>query len=254
MKKKIITTIITLGAISAANAGSGKQVMPVDPEPVCEAPFTGAVSIGYNSDYVFRGFNLGSNVITADIDVDIPLSSGLNFAFGANYLNVTDDIPSFDRLTLSGFGEFQVGAFDVAIGVNFYEYIEAQTFLEENLEAGIKIGTDIGDLFYLQASYFHDFEFEGNYYELGAYRTIALTDCLDLNLAAGIGYGDNYDFNESAAFGDHVFVRTGLTYHLTDSASLNAYIAGKFLYDDSEEVPFTSEEEVYGGASLTVKF
>ncbi|MFT5471429.1 MAG: hypothetical protein ACI8UO_006563 [Verrucomicrobiales bacterium] len=142
-----------------------------------------------------------------------------------------------------------MGALDLGIGAIFYTHPEA-AIIEDKIEGGLTVGTSVfDDLLYLQFSYFHDFEFGGNYFELAGRKTIPLTDCLDLNLGGGIGYGDDYEFQEDISIGDHVFASAGLTYWLTDAASINAYVAHYWLYDDSED-----EENLHGGAALTVRF
>ena len=48
------------------------------------------VSVGYDTDYIFRGANLGQDLLWTDVNVSTSLSDGLGLNIGAWYANPTD--------------------------------------------------------------------------------------------------------------------------------------------------------------------
>lgn len=251
MKQTIkVIGCLVIGLALGANAFAGGKPV-VEPEPICEVPFTGSVSVGYDTDYYHRGQQWGENNINAAVAIDYALTADINAALSTSYNNITDPA-GWDRLVSGAWAEFGLAGLDAAVGVNWYYYPEGSN--DDTIEVGLNLGKDIG-IAYLDFGYYFDFESDGNYFELGASRTIPLGQCLDLNLGAGIGYGDdNYVFDGILNGGDHVYATLGLTWHLTETASLSGYVTGNWLYDDLEALNGGDDEDVYGGASLKVSF
>ncbi|MFT5466656.1 MAG: hypothetical protein ACI8UO_001756 [Verrucomicrobiales bacterium] len=242
-----IKAIIASLALGGAAIG-GEMAAPAD--PVCAVGFTGSVYAGYDTDLYHRGANLGQDVISAGFNSNHDLG-GLNLDLGIGYQNVTDPAVG-DRLVTSAWTGMDLMGLDAAIGLNWYYFPEIDSAVDDNLEIGLQLSHDLG-IATLNFGYYYDFESEGSYLEGGLSKTIALADCLDLNLGTGIGYGDD-DYNTGfQAGGEHVFVKAGLTYHLTETAALSAYVAGNFLYGDAADLS-DDDDDIYGGVSLSVSF
>lgn len=253
MKQNIKAIGCILAALSiGATAFAGAKHVPVTPDPICAVPFTGTVSVGYDTDLYQRGQQIGEDVINGGVAIDYSLSDGVSLAVGGAYSNITDPAIG-DRLVTSGWANFGLAGLDAGIGLNWYYYPELDGALDDSLEAGIRLGTDLG-IAYVGFGYYYDFEAEGNYLQLGLSKTIPLSDCLDLNLGTGIGYGDeDYTANGILNGGSHVYATGGLTLHLTETASLNAYITGTWAYGDLDDT-LVDGEDVFGGASISVSF
>ncbi|MFT5466657.1 MAG: hypothetical protein ACI8UO_001757 [Verrucomicrobiales bacterium] len=248
--KAIGCIVVGAGLLSSAQAEGGK-IIPTDPVPVCEVPFTGSVSVGYDTDYYHRGQQWGENNVSAAVGIDYSLSASMNLALDTTYNNIIDPA-GWDRLVSGAWGEFDLMGLEAGVGFNWYYYPEASN--DDTYEVGLRLGTTVGPID-IDFGYYYDFESSGNYFELGGSKTIALGDCLDLNLGGGIGYGDeNYVFDGIVNGGDHVYATVGLTYHLTETASVSGYITGNWLYDDLEALSGGDDEDVYGGASIRVNF
>lgn len=244
MYKTITAIVASVALAGAAFAGEA----PVD--PVCAVGFTGDVSVGYDTDLLHRGQNLGQDVITAAVNTQHDLG-GLDLSLGAEYNNVTDPAVG-DRLTTSGWLGFDLAGLDAGLGLNWYHFPELDGALDDTLEIGFTLSHDLG-FATAHFGYYYDFDADGSYIKGALTKDIALADCLDLNLGAGIGYGDD-DYSAGLTNGgEHVCVKAGLTYHLTETASLSAYIAGNFLYGDAADLA-ADDDEVYGGVSLGVSF
>lgn len=235
-------------------AFGGDDAQIKNPLPVCSVPFSGSVLTGYDSDFIFRGQNLGDHAVTGAVDLDYLVSQGLNLNLSSTYVNVAGTPEELDRLDSRAFAEFLFGPLDAGIGANWYYFPESSSALPDYLEGGLTLGRDLG-VAYLGFGYFYDFEAEGSYFELGIDKVIQLGKCLHLNLGTGIGYGtEDYVAGGLTNGGDHVYVVGGLIYQLTQAANLNAYVAGNFLYDDLEAALPLHDDEFYGGVSLQVSF
>lgn len=250
MNKSIKAIGVFFASLALGSVATAGEVAPVD--PVCSVGFTGSVSVGYDTDLYHRGLNLGENVISAGVNTSHDIA-GIGVDLGVSYENITENItePAVgDRLVTSAWTSLDVLPIDTAIGLNWYYYAEGAW--DDSLELGIHFSEDIG-FATVDFGYYYDTDSDGNYIQGGLSKTIALGDCLDLNLGAGIGYGDEDYTAGNGNGGEHVYVRAGLAYSLTETATLNAYIAGNFAYGDLEEL-VDEEDEVYGGVSLSVSF
>ena len=72
---------------------------------------------------------------------------------------------------------------------------------------------------------------------------------LELGLATGISYGENY-FGVSSL--NHAYATAGLSYALTESATFDIYVGGNFPLEDLSDLG--EDDDVYGGASISVEF
>ncbi|MEQ1841579.1 MAG: hypothetical protein ABL994_14315 [Verrucomicrobiales bacterium] len=230
-------------------SGFAGEIAVENPAPAF--PIYGTVSAGYD---LFRGGLYGDNAPWAGIDLNYDVSDKLSLNFGTWYTNPTNDLALVsDELDLYAFAVMPLecpltGAWELAVGGTWFYFAEDSA---DEGELNLLLSKSIGDLFDLTVDYAYDLTYAGHYIGFYADKTVPLTDCLDLNLGTGMGHGDgNYNFLVGA--GDHVYVRGGLTWHLTDRADLSGYVLGNFPYGDLEDNG--QESDVYGGASLSVSF
>jgi len=247
-KNKLATTVGILGCATFLVATPVKAGTPIAPLPAADSPEIGAeLSIGYDTHYIFRGFNYGENLVWAGVDIGVPLSDALSLNLGTWYGTLAED--SYDELNLLAGLSYDLGNFEVGVGAIWYYY--PQGFdggglgIDDSLELGATIGTSIGPVD-VGLGYYYDLEEEGSYLELGAETTIELSDRVALVPGALVSYADDY-------FGvdgfNNVGVSLSLPIALTDRATLKPYIAATWEIDDSGQ-----EDEVYGGISLNVRF
>lgn len=272
LKKLLWGTFAGTLALATVQAG------PVDSKKTviedCTVPFTGSVSFGYESDYIFRGLNSGSNAFWGSAAANIALGDKVSLDIGTWYINATnqkDFVPFFfgdvanvgDELDTYAFLNFDVKGIKASWGVTSYVFPEANSV---NNEIGIPFfgsqdtwETSLGlskDLGFAEIGAFIAYDFDLNdgwYYELRALKSIPLADCLDLNLGTGIAYSDNglLGINDWT----HCYARAGLGYHMTESATFNLYTGYNWMLDGlNDTIGDFQEDEIHWGTSVTVSF
>lgn len=199
------------------------------------------VSVGYDTDYMFRGVNLGQDLLWSDVNVSTSLSDGLDLGVGAWYANVADDAGN-DELDIYAGLSTSMGDMSVDLGATYYYYPDP-TAGEGTLEFGIGLGTSAGPID-LSLGLYYDIDLEAAYYEVGAATSFDLTDTMAVDVGGAIGNAD----------GDTLTALTftiGVPITLSDSASLSPYVGVNIPLDDYED---EFGDDIYSGLSLTVGF
>ena len=199
------------------------------------------VSVGYDTDYIFRGVNLGQDLLWSDVNVSTSLSDGLDLGVGAWYANVADDAGN-DELDIYAGLSTSMGDMSVDLGATYYYYPDP-TSGEGTLEFGIGLGTSAGPID-LSLGLYYDIDLEAAYYEVGAATSFDLTDTMAVDVGGAIGNAD----------GDTLTALTftiGVPITLSDSASLSPYVGVNIPLDDYEDA---FGDDIYSGLSLTVGF
>ena len=199
------------------------------------------VSVGYDTDYMFRGVNLGQDLLWSDVNVSTSLSDGLDLGVGAWYANVADDAGN-DELDIYAGLSTSMGDMSVDLGATYYYYPDP-TAGEGTLEFGIGLGTSAGPID-LRLGLYYDIDLEAAYYEVGAATSFDLTDTMAVDVGGAIGNAD----------GDTLTALTftiGVPITLSDSASLSPYVGVNIPLDDYED---EFGDDIYSGLSLTVGF
>ena len=199
------------------------------------------VSVGYDSDYMFRGVNLGQDLLWSDVNVSTSLSDGLDLGVGAWYANVADDAGN-DELDIYAGLSTSMGDMSVDLGATYYYYPDP-TAGDGTLEFGIGLGTSAGPID-LSLGLYYDIDLEAAYYEVGAATSFDLTDTMAVDVGGAIGNAD----------GDTLTALTftiGVPITLSDSASLSPYVGVNIPLDDYED---EFGDDIYSGLSLTVGF
>ena len=199
------------------------------------------VSVGYDTDYMFRGVNLGQDLLWSDVNVSTSLSDGLDLGVGAWYANVADDAGN-DELDIYAGLSTSMGDMSLDLGATYYYYPDP-TAGEGTLEFGIGLGTSAGPID-LSLGLYYDIDLEAAYYEVGAATSFDLTDTMAVDVGGAIGNAD----------GDTLTALTftiGVPITLSDSASLSPYVGVNIPLDDYED---EFGDDIYSGLSLTVGF
>ena len=199
------------------------------------------VSVGYDTDYMFRGVNLGQDLLWSDVNVSTSLSDGLDLGVGAWYANVADDAGN-DELDIYAGLSTSMGDMSVDLGATYYYYPDP-TAGDGTLEFGIGLGTSAGPID-LSLGLYYDIDLEAAYYEVGAATSFDLTDTMAVDVGGAIG---NFDGDTLTA----LTFTIGVPITLSDSASLSPYVGVNIPLDDFEDV---EDDTIYSGLSLTVGF
>jgi len=230
MKLKTLFISTIFAAVAAGTASADSLLGTVG----------GTLSTGYDTDYYFRGANLGGNPVWTGLDLEIPLTdNGVALGLGAWYINPTDGFISQDELDLYASIAADLGA--VSVGLSYTAYIYPNAGGDTN-ELGLTVGTSLGPVD-VGIGYHYDLDLETNYIEASVGTSYELTDSLSVSLGATVGF-----LEEDYA---HTTVVASLPIVISDNAVLEPYIAGVFTGDDVFE---SSDNEVFGGISLSVSF
>ena len=199
------------------------------------------VSVGYDTDYMFRGVNLGEDLLWSDVNVSTTLTDGLDLGVGAWYATVADDAGN-DELDIYAGLSTSMGDISLDLGATYYYYPDPVAG-EGTLEFGVGFGTSAGP-FDLSLGLYYDIDLEAAYYEVGAATSFDLTDTMAVDVGGAIGNAD----------GDTLTALTftiGVPITLSDSASLSPYVGVNIPLDDYEDI---EDDTIYSGLSLTVGF
>ena len=203
------------------------------------------VSVGYDTDYIFRGANLGQDLLWSDVNVSTSLSDGLGLNIGAWYANPTD--AGDDELDIYAGVSTDLGGMSLDLGTTYYYYPGATG--SNTLEFGAALGTSVG-AFDVSIGVYHDIDTENTYVELGAGTSFDLTDNISLDLGATIGNNQDEVVGGQADGLTAVTITVGAPIGLTDNASLTPYLGINAGLDDNQD----AGDEIFSGISLSVGF
>ncbi|MBN77743.1 MAG: hypothetical protein CMO36_05965 [Verrucomicrobiaceae bacterium] len=203
------------------------------------------ISVGYDTDYIFRGANLGQDLLWSDVNVSTSLSDGLGLNIGAWYANPTD--AGDDELDIYAGVSTDLGGMSLDLGTTYYYYPGATG--SNTLEFGAALGTSVG-AFDVSLGVYHDIDTENTYVELGAGTSFDLTDNISLDLGASIGNNQDEVVGGQADGLTAVTITVGAPIGLTDNASLTPYLGINAGLDDNQD----AGDEIFSGISLSVGF
>ena len=223
-----------------------------------QAEIEGEVHVGYNTDYVFRGADLGENAVEVGADINGSLSCGIDWSLGIWYINPDSD-SGLDEIDFYGEISKDLGFGTLALGFINYQfsntggsdddeiYVAASTEFA-GLEAGLTLTFGVSglvdDAVFLEGSLAKGFD---------------ISDKFSGEVSLGAGYiideGDagNYYATDGYAYGT---LTVSGSYALTDQVSINPYIS----YTEGEDGIYLSGGQdfrftgAHGGVSIAVSF
>ncbi len=254
MQKLVITTIVG-GLFAASSAVAGDFSVPLTTAPA--ASNLGDLAVGYNSQHVFRGVNLGNDQVTAELGLahTCPLT-GLALDFTAWYGSASSNNATApeDELRLTLSTSKDLGFADATVGYTFYH------FLNGNKPSFTGNGGDSQEVFFglsrelygvdASLTYFWDIEGDNQgYTELGLSKSLnVFGKALDLGATVG------YLVEEGALSHATVSVSHDIAF---GNATLTPYVAYSVELDDLEQSSRSNgsdENELFAGAALKVQF
>ncbi len=230
--------------LSLASANAGPAAPPADFDTGEPFSLGAEVSLGYDSSYIFRGVDFGDNLIWGDVNIGVPVTDTVDVTVGAWYASLADR--DYDELNVYGGVSADLGAFELGIGLTWYEF--TRTDDADIVEPGANIGTSVGPVD-LSLGYYFDTEVDGHYIELSGESTIEITDAVALVPGVSVSYADDY-YGVSGF--NNVGLSLALPIALTDTATLTPYVAGSIAIDALEDLG--EDDHIYGGVALSVTF
>jgi hypothetical protein len=246
----------TIGALAAASA-------LVAGNASAEVEYT--LGTGYSSEYLFRGDNLGQDLVEASASAStewngIGLSAGAWYgsydqAVGENIYDAAGDLIGnydeydVDELDLFAEASKDLGFVTAALGYIYYMNEDALGVVDDVQELYVKLSRDLG-FANAYAAYYWDIEGDNDgYSELGLSRGFELNQCLTLNLGTNIGYMWEDDQDTSWT------TKASLDWGFAESAKLSPFVAlAVQLTDDNDNYTSGFGNELVGGCMLSTSF
>lgn len=258
MKLNSLTlSLLSVALAAPAFAGAaGKASAQVQPAPAAESSLGFTATVGYDTDYVFRGVEFAKNLVSGQIDGNLALNKDLTFNFGAWYGASADDRAaafaggsSYGELDLYAALLAKLGPVTAGVKYTWYNYLaHAGNFLGDINELGVTLSTSAAGLDFTGGAYY-DWTAEGFYFEVGVSKTIAITDKIGLTPGVIVSYADHY-YGVSGF--NHVKPYLSVPIKLSSTVTLAPYIAGNLAIDSLKGLG--EKSRVYGGVYLSVTF
>jgi RimJ/RimL family protein N-acetyltransferase len=241
----------TIGALAAASA-------LVAGNASAEVEYT--LGTGYTSEYLWRGFNLGEDLVEASVSATTEWN-GLNWSAGAWYgsydqaigADIFDDggelIGRYDESDIDELDLFaevskDLGFVTAGLGYIYYMNEDALDRIDDSQEVYVKLSRDLG-FANAYAAYYWDVEGDNDgYSEIGLSRGFELNQCLTLNLGTNLGF-----FFESDDVGSWT-TKASLDWGFAESAKLSPFMA--IAVDLAEKQGLN--DEIVGGCMLSTSF
>lgn len=266
---KLNTALKTLGFLAlAATPVVAGTTAPAPKNPVAPAPAVNddlgiTAGLGYHTNYIWRGINMGQHWVDASVAGAIPLIEGTRLAWDVNYGSLASDqdhmLPvnpaglqtlSFQRLQLGAAIQHDIGAVTASLGYRYYRNMgglanpgggfgAAGFGMQDGQEVSLGLATALGPI-NVATSANYDYVNDSWYFDFDANTSIAITDSITLVPFANIGYGKNMNW-QGNAFNGNLFsnfsgrddvtgwtaLNTGLRLQikLSSRATLTPYIA-----------------------------
>lgn len=275
---KIVGVLAAAGALSLSPAVAGPYGMAPTPAPMDSsvppppAPYGDAgvglfdelgmtLSAGYDTDYIFRGVDLGHDFVWSQLELTVPVGQEFSFTAGAWYttsFNTPGDFEVDSELDLYASLTYTLGLFEVTAGYTHYSYPRGGAFLspsggngDETNEVYLSVGTSFHEMVDVSLAYYYDFDLETSYIEATAGTSFVVNNegTISIDPSIGISYVDNDDANVSDW--NHAFARVGVPIKLTSTATLEPYVATSIALDAIDN---TENDYLWGGISLKVSF
>jgi uncharacterized protein (TIGR02001 family) len=242
----------TIGALAAASAlVAGNASAEVEYE----------LHTGYSSMYLFRGLDLGDDLVEVGADVATEWN-GLGLSAGAWYASFEaptgfgNPFGDANATELDLYGEVSkdLGFLTAAVGYIYYYYPQGTANktlvpIDDAQEMYFSIARDFG-IFNASLTYFWDIETDNDgYSELALDRSFELNSCLSLNVATGVGY--LVEQGQCTAW----TTKVGLDWAFVENAKLSPFVAlSVALSDDNDTLYAGSDNEFVAGSMLSVSF
>jgi hypothetical protein len=242
----------TIGALAAASAlVAGNASAEVEYE----------LHTGYTSEYLFRGLNLGQDLVEVGADVATEWN-GLGLSAGAWYasFNAPTGFPGAfnnadaDELDIYAEVSKDLGFVTAAVGYIYYHFPQGRANkalvpVDDAQEVYFSLARDFG-IFNASLTYYWDIETDNDgYSELALDRSFELNSCLDLVVATNVGY--LAEQGQCTAW----TTKVGLDWEFAERATLSPFIALAIALSDDVDTAYDgSRNELVAGSMLSVSF
>jgi hypothetical protein len=235
----------TIGALAAASAlVAGNASAEVEYE----------IHTGYTNEYLFRGLDLGDDLVEVGVDVATEWN-GLGLSAGAWYGTFSPNTdfyavgPDADGDELDVYAEVSKDLGFATAAVGYIYYMNQRNITDDAQEVYFSLAKEFFGVDFSLA-YFWDIETDNDgYTELGASKGFELSPCVTLNTGAVLGY-----LCEQGQVG-HLTAKVALDWAFTETATLSPFVAHSWsMSDDVDTIYGGNDNEFVAGTMLSVSF
>lgn len=248
---KLLGALAATSALAAGSAFAGSPVMttsaPTQTASACDSALEGNVHIGYASEYIFRGTELGDDLFEAGLDLSYK-AFDLNFSGGLWYGSVSNsrlgnlgstELPDhFDELDLYAEVSKDFGFATAYIGYISYQYPDMEvstgggTFklIDDAQEVYFGLSRELFWGVNGSLTYYWDVETDNQgYTELAFEKSFEFTPCISLDLGTKFGY-----LFEEGEF-SHWTTSAQLNFKVKENFTISPYVAFSVELDGLED-------------------
>lgn len=267
---KTISALAATSAFAASNVMAGPAPTTYEePAPASvESGIDAEIHVGYHTKYIFRGIELGDDLIDAGFDIGTSIG-GFDVSAGAWYgsfnsnsvINATFDA---DELDIYAEVSRDLGFATLAVGYIYYHFPQGDlnALLNPFQDAQEVYVSASREIFGIDASitYFWDIETDNDgYSEISLSKSFDLMPSVSLNVGADTGYlVEEGDFV-------HTTATVGIDFAATEHATISTYVAHTWTLSEggtlaggaggvSTALYSGLENEFFAGASIAVSF
>ena len=257
---KLTASLAAFGLIQSAIAGEEMAAPAPAPAPAASA-LTGNISVGYDSQYSFRGV---SGLLSPDGDDSV--NASLNFAYAlcdqwslvaGTQLRSVDGFD--DHISYRGGVLYTADAYTVELGYQAHEGALGGVDTDEiylNLGTTCPLTGGALNLFVAQDIDVSD----GTYAELSLNKGWDLSETIGLDVTVGVAYSFDYWDNGTDGTGsdwNHAYITVGFPIQATDALTITPYISYSEGFDALDATSYglgEEEDEFTFGVSASVNF
>jgi hypothetical protein len=296
MKCSTILSSLGLLALAVTPAVAGTAPAPKNPAPAIQPVVNDDLGInlglGYHTNYIWRGLNLGQHWVSGGINGAIPLvGQSTRLAYDVEYGFLAGDQDhiapvtpagdlSFQRLQLGAAIEQDLGPVTAVFGYRYFRNMgDFNTIagMNDGNEVSFGLRTALGPVNLASSANF-DITNDSWYFDFDASTSIPVTDSISVQPFVNVGYGKNLNWQFSNAFTAGLLgggrnditgwtaVSTGFRFpiKLNSRATLTPYVAGNLPLGATENIGGTARAAGFpdtpykavlvGGVTLSVRF
>ncbi len=254
-----------IGALAAVSALAAGNASAID--------LNYNLNAGYTTEYLFRGLNLGTDLIEAGFDATAELGSGLTLNGGVWFANFQADdaaavFGATDRRSVNEIDIYANVSKDLGFATATVGYIyylndgddilvgDYGRNLDDAQEAVFRLSRDLG---FAEAGLTYYWDVKGDndgYLAADLKKSFELNSCLTLNIGSVLGY---YVEHGKLA---HLTTKVSLDYEFAENAKLSPFVAGSLsLSDDGFDAAGNArtlntgaKNQFVGGIAINVAF
>jgi len=231
-------TIGALAAASALVAGTAKAELEY------------SINGGYHNEYLFRGVQTGSDMVTTGFDIGGFEAYGIDFTAGIWHADFDVSGSNATETDIYAEGSKELGIWGLTGSVGYIKYVyDKSVAAQDAQELYFGLSKEIAYGIDASLTYYWDIETDNDgYTELALSKSFELSNCLSLGVTSALGYAV-----EQGEICNWMTTAT-LDWAFTDNATLSPYVMLVFDGQEAERYETQNEQEFVGGVNLTVNF